>query len=146
MRPVRIDGRDYPRVAAYRHVRDGELMRLDGLFVAEGRHIVRRAVEDQRYRVQSVLVNDAALRELEPVFDAFAADVPILCGEARQLAAIAGYDVHRGCLALVYRPSPTPIDVLVGAATRLIVLEGVANADNIGGIFRNAAAFGADGV
>ena len=62
-----IDGADDPRVAGYRGVRDGELLRSRGLFVAEGRHIVRRVVEDARYRVQSVLVNDAALRDLEPV-------------------------------------------------------------------------------
>ena len=40
-------------------------MRSRGLFVVEGRHIVRRVAEDGRYRVQSVLVNDAAMRDLD---------------------------------------------------------------------------------
>src|SRR3954469_8414213 len=142
----RIDGVDDPRVAAYRNVRDGELMRMEGLFVAEGRHIVRRVLQDGRYRVQSILVNDAALRDLEAVFSSVGADVPILAGDAKELAAIAGYDVHRGCLALVRRPAPSSVDSVVAAATLLVVIEEVANADNIGGIFRNAAAFGADGV
>jgi tRNA G18 (ribose-2'-O)-methylase SpoU len=142
----RIYRADDPRVASYYGVRDGELVRIRGLFVAEGRHIVRRVVDHGRYRVQSVLVNDAALHDLESVIGRLGADVPIFVSGAKALADIAGYDVHRGCLALVHRPPPTSVDALIAAATRLVVLEAVSNADNVGGIFRNAAAFGASGV
>lgn len=142
----RIHRADDPRVAGYRRLRDGELMRSRGLFVAEGRLIVRRVVESDRFRVQSVLVNDAALHDLESVIAGLGADVPTFVSGAKELAEIAGYHVHRGCLALVHRPPPMPVGALVAAATILVVLEGVSNADNVGGIFRNAAAFGADGV
>jgi tRNA G18 (ribose-2'-O)-methylase SpoU len=142
----RIHSPEDPRVAAYRGVRDGELLRSSGLFVAEGRHVVRRVIEDGRYRVESLLVNEAALHGLEPVLARLGASMPILVAEAKALSAIAGYDVHRGCLALVHRPPPVPVDELAEIATRLVVLEGVSNADNVGGIFRNAAAFGAEGV
>lgn len=142
----RIDSPEDPRVAAYRGVRDGELLRSTGLFVAEGRHIVRRVAGDGRFRVQSLLVNDAALNGLEPVLARLGASVPILVAEPEALSAIAGYDVHRGCLALVHRPPPVPVDLLAETAALLVVLEGVSNADNVGGIFRNAAAFGAGGV
>src|SRR5436190_4958433 len=103
----RINSAADPRIAAYRDVRDGELLRSRGLFVAEGRQVVRRVIEDARYRVQSVLLNPAALRELEPAIAACGRDVPILVGGAALLADIAGYDVHRGCLALVQRPPDT---------------------------------------
>jgi len=142
----RIYSASDPRVAPYHGVRDGDLMRSRGLFVAEGRHILRRVVEDDRYRVQSVLVNEAAQRDLESVTARLGADVPIFVGGARELTAIAGYAVHRGCLALVHVPPPIPVDSLVAAATMLVMLEGVSNADNVGGVFRNAAAFGADGL
>jgi tRNA G18 (ribose-2'-O)-methylase SpoU len=145
MSVIRLQRADDARVAPFRHIRDGELMRSAALFVAEGRHIVRRIVEDGRHRIQSLMLNDAALHDLEPVL-AMLDGVPVFVGDAAILSAIAGYDVHRGCLALVHRPPPTPADALAAAATRLIVLEGVANADNVGGIFRNAAAFAADGV
>ena len=62
----RISGPDDPRVAPYRQMSDAERMRSSGLFVAEGRLVVRRVVEDGRYRVQSLLVNDAALRDVAP--------------------------------------------------------------------------------
>ena len=142
----RIDRANDPRVAAYHGVRDGELLRLHGLFVAEGRQILRRVVEDTRYRVQSVLVNEAAQRDLEPTIARLDADVPVFVCRGDELAAVAGYDVHRGCLALVHRPPATSVDVLLAPAGVLIVLEGVTNADNVGGVFRNAAAFRAGGV
>jgi len=142
----RIEGASDPRVAAWRDVRDGELLRARGLFVAEGRLVVRRVLEEERYRVHSLLVNDAALSDLSSPLASIADDVPILVCSARDLAGIAGYHVHRGCLALVHRPPPVPIDEIVARAQTLVVLEGMSNADNVGGVFRNAAAFGAGGV
>lgn len=139
----RIDSADDARVAAYRGVRDGDLLRAKGLFVAEGRIVVRRVIDDPRYVVQSVMVNDAALKDLEATLTSLAADVPVLVCRADDLAAAAGYDVHRGCLALVHRPPPSTVDEVVGGASVLVVLEGVSNADNVGGVFRSAAAFGA---
>lgn len=142
----RIVRADDPRVAAYRGVRDGELMRSRGVFVAEGRLIVRRLIDASRHQVQSLLVNEAALRDLEPNVFRLASDVPIFVGDATQLAEIAGYEVHRGCLALIQRPADVPVAQLLASAASLVVLDGVTNADNVGGVFRNAAAFGAGGV
>ena len=59
---------------------------------------------------------------------------------------IGGYDFHRGYLALADRPAPTRLDELLDAAppdAPLLVLERVADPDNVGSLFRNAAAFGA---
>ena len=142
----RIEHADDPRVASYRGVRDGELVRSRGLFVAEGRIVVKRVIDDRRYRVQSVLVNDAAYRDLQSTWADLDSEVPIFVGDAQQLAEIAGYEVHRGCLAMVVRPSETAPADLLAASHNLVILEAVSNADNVGGVFRNAAAFGADGV
>jgi tRNA G18 (ribose-2'-O)-methylase SpoU len=125
---------------------DGDLVRARGLFVAEGRLIVRRVLEDGRCRVRSVLVNDAAARDLAPVLAALLPSIPVLVGAPALLSAIAGYDVHRGCLALVERPPARTVAEVLAAARTLVILERVTNADNVGGVFRNAAAFGAGGV
>ena len=142
----RIHSADDPRVAGYRGLRAGEPGRSRGLFVAEGRLVVRRLVQDGRYHVQSVLVNEAALHDLESVFARLGAGVPIFVGDAQALADIAGYDVHRGCLALVLRPPDVTLGELMMSAQAIVVLEAVSNADNVGGVFRNAAAFGVGGV
>ncbi len=142
----RINSAGDPRIAAYRDVRDGDLVRSRGLFVAEGRLVVRRVVEDKRYRVESVLLNNAALNDLASTVATLAPDVQVLVCDGDDLAGIAGYDVHRGCLAFVHRPPATPADEVFASAQTMVVLEGVSNADNVGGVFRNAAAFGAGGV
>jgi tRNA G18 (ribose-2'-O)-methylase SpoU len=142
----RIDRADDPRIAAYRDVRDGLLVRTRGLFVAEGRLIVRRVIEDKRYRVQSLLVNDAALHDLAPAIATIEPYVPIFACNADELTGIAGYHVHRGCLALVERPPATLMEDVLASSGTIVALEGVSNADNVGGVFRNAAAFGAGGV
>src|SRR5215471_15444019 len=63
---VRIAGPDDPRLALYRNVSDPELLRTHGLFVGEGRLVVQRLIESGRFRVRSLLVNEAAWRALEP--------------------------------------------------------------------------------
>ena len=60
------DGRD-PRLAAYAGVREPALLRDSGLLIAEGRFVVRRLLEQQRVRVQSLLLNQAALLALGDV-------------------------------------------------------------------------------
>jgi tRNA G18 (ribose-2'-O)-methylase SpoU len=142
----RIDSADDPRVADYRGVSDRALLRSRDLFVAEGRIVVSRLIEDTRWTVRSVLVSDAARRDLEPTLAAAAARVPIFVCEASDFLGITGHDIHRGCLALVERPPALPLNDLLAAARLAVVLEGVGNADNVGGVFRNAAAFGADAV
>jgi tRNA G18 (ribose-2'-O)-methylase SpoU len=142
----RIESASDPRLTAWQALRDGELLRARSLFVAEGRFVVRRVLADRRYRVHSVLVNDAAFNDLSRRFAAIAEAVPIFICSAGVLAGVTGYHVHRGCLALVHRPAAVPIDEVMAGAQTLVALEGVSNADNIGGVFRNAAAFGAEGV
>jgi len=88
-----------------------------------------------------VLVNDAARTALADVLDGI--DAPVYVCKAETMSAISGYDVHRGCLALVERPAPVPIDEVSERARAIVALEDVADPDNVGGIFRNAAAFGA---
>jgi tRNA G18 (ribose-2'-O)-methylase SpoU len=143
---VRMERTDDPRIAAYRDLTDPELVRSRGLFIAEGRLAVRRIIEDGRWRVQSVLVSEAARNGLQLSLDRIADRVPVYVCAASAFLGITGHDIHRGCLALVERPPAQAPDALVRVAQLVVVLEGVTNADNVGGIFRNAAAFGADAV
>src|SRR4051812_30728752 len=143
---VRISGPDDPRVSAYRSVTDPDLIRARGLFVAEGRFVVERLIAEGRYEIQSLLLSEAARRALAPALGSLEPSVPVYICEPPDFRGIAGYDVHRGCLALSARPTTPMIDDILSQARLVVVLEGVANADNVGGVFRNAAAFGADAV
>ena len=69
-----------------------------------------------------------------------------LNGNVAPFRAVTGFEIHRGCLALAERPAAlAPCEILRDART-IVILEGVTNADNVGGVFRNVAAFGADAV
>jgi tRNA G18 (ribose-2'-O)-methylase SpoU len=143
---IPIEGPTDPRVAEYRDLVDADLLRRRGLFVAEGRLVLRRVIDDGRFSVRSVLLNDTNRRALDDVLLKLALDVPVFVCDSADFLGITGFNLHRGCLALVDRPAPTASCELLRDARTLVVLEGVTNADNVGGVFRNVAALGGDGV
>ena len=138
---VQIGNPNDPRIAAYGHVADARWLKSQGLFVAEGRLVVERLVGCKRFRLHSILATSAALDALGKG----AIQSPIFVAEREIISRIAGFDFHRGCLALAERPAETFSPELEGAQ-RIIALEGVADPSNVGGLFRVAAAFSADGV
>ncbi len=142
---VIVDGADDPRVGEYRDVGDHDRLVGRGLFVAEGRLVVERLIDDG-FTVRSLLLNRAALEALGPRLKTLGRETTAFVCATRDFEDLTGYKIHRGCLALAERPNPRLLDDLLLRARSLILLEHVANADNVGGIFRNAAAFGADAV
>jgi tRNA G18 (ribose-2'-O)-methylase SpoU len=142
MRVVRIDRVDDPRLEDYRSLTDAELLRRRGLFVAEGRLVVGRVIQDGHSMV-SLLLNEAAFRQLERALDALADDTPVyICG-TDEFSAVTGFNLHRGCLAMARRPAARRSGDVADGSDYLLVLEGVTDPDNVGSAFRNAAAFGA---
>jgi tRNA G18 (ribose-2'-O)-methylase SpoU len=142
MSTIRIERLDDPRVDDYRGVSDRELLRRRNLFVAEGRLVVGRLIESG-HRVVSVLVNEASHRALADSLALLPADVGVYVCSTDAFASVTGFNLHRGCLALAERPSERTLADVVDGCDRLLILEGVSDADNVGGAFRNAAAFGA---
>ena len=134
-----------PRIADYRNIPDPELARRGGVFVAEGRFVVRRLLEASGFVTRSILVTEAARHALEDAL-AGAPDVAAYVVPQQLMDEVTGFHVHRGCLAIGERPPERPWRQTVAAARTILALERVANADNVGGIFRSAAAFGADAI
>ncbi|MFP8879828.1 MAG: RNA methyltransferase [Myxococcota bacterium] len=142
-----IDDLGDPRVAVYRNVKDAALRDAQGLFVAESRLCVRRLLELGRHRVKSVFVTRVALDALADVLDPDDLAFPIYLASADLMKRVVGFDMHRGCVAAAERGHVPSLDSLLALEPRLIVgLEGVANPENVGNVFRNATAFGADAV
>ncbi len=141
---------DDPRLDDYRHVADHAALRVRGLFVAEGRLVVERLVAHGRHPLRSVLLSPAASAAMTHVFpeagpDATAA--PVFVVPQAEMNAVVGFNIHRGCLALAERPAEKTLDDLdLSREDRLLVIEGVSNPDNVGSLFRNAAALGCTAV
>jgi tRNA G18 (ribose-2'-O)-methylase SpoU len=145
--PVHVVDPADTRLDLYRQISDAALLRDHGLFVAEGRLVVERVLDDDRFEVVSVLVSPAAQSALDrSLVRANRATIPVFVTPPQSFQSITGFDIHRGCLALVRRPPELPWPMVVRHARRVVVLEDVTNADNVGGVFRNAAAFGAGAV
>jgi tRNA G18 (ribose-2'-O)-methylase SpoU len=142
---IQVDRLDDLRLAEYRSVSDGELLRRRNRFVAEGRLVVGRLLESA-HCVDSLLVNEASFRALETLLSRIPPHIPIYVCQTDEFAAITGFSLHRGCLALAERPPVCELKEVVRAADLLLVLEAVTDADNVGSAFRNAAAFGASVV
>ena len=143
---VAIDRVDDPRIAAYRAVRERDLAGHEGGFVAEGDVVVRVLIARGRYAIRSVLVSE---RRDRGVLDGLADDVPVYVAAQAVMDAIVGFPIHRGLLAIGARgAAPEAGAVLATLAPMATVIGaiGIANHDNLGGIFRNAAAFGAGAV
>jgi len=138
-----------PRLAGYRELRDRDRRRRDGTFVVESRLAVRRLVLAGRYPVRSLLVTPPALAALADVSARLAPDVRVFVASHPTIEAVVGFHFHRGCLALGVRsvPAADAAQAIAGApGGALVVAERVAQPDNVGALFRNAAAFGARGV
>jgi len=103
---------------------------------------VRRLLEQPRFAVRSVLVTQPARAALDEVLRK---DVATYVVDQSVMNALTGFNMHRGCLALAERPREASLSAaMLQAVNRLLVIEGVNNPDNVGGLFRSAAAFGVD--
>lgn len=140
-------GLDDPRLDEYRVIADPAALATRGLFVAEGRLVVARLLTLGRQRVRSLLLTDTAAAAMAPVLVRTAPDVPVYVVSQAAMNGVVGFNIHRGCLALAERPAPlAPATLDLAGASAVVVAEGVNNPDNVGGLFRNAAAFGAAAV
>ncbi|MBY0399497.1 RNA methyltransferase [Myxococcota bacterium] len=141
-----------PRLADYRNLKDAALLRERGRFVVEGRANLLVLLEHSRFRPESILLGEAAFAALRDPLERMARDVAIFVAPQPVLDGVVGFSVHRGALAVCLRPPPASPEALVREllerfeAPRVVVLEDVRDADNVGAIFRNAMALGGQAV
>ncbi|MFJ9391474.1 TrmH family RNA methyltransferase [Nocardioides sp. NPDC101246] len=136
-----------PRLADYRDLRDVELRKSmessEGLFLAEGEKVVRRAVTGG-FEPRSFLM---APKWLDGLADVLATtDAPCYVMSEKAAEEVTGFHVHRGALAsLKRRPLPS-VDTVLAGARSVLVLEDIVDHTNVGAIFRSGAALGFDAV
>jgi tRNA G18 (ribose-2'-O)-methylase SpoU len=145
--PLAVDDPADPRLADYVDLSDPDLRRRveseRGFFIAESPLVVRRLLESGR-RVRSVLVTPAQHNALSDVLAPLAA--PVFVATDAVLRRVVGFDLHRGAVASADRwQLPTAESVLAGTR-RVAVLERVNDHENLGVLFRSAAALGVDAL
>ena len=147
---IPIDDPADPRIAAYAGVRERDLVGRRGEFIAEGEVVLRVLLGPaSRFRPASLLIAGKRLARLAPMLEAVPPDVPVYAAGQAVMDAIVGFPIHRGILGHGLAGPPADAAALLaslGPRAVVLVLFGIANHDNIGGLFRNAAAFGAAAV
>ncbi|QND56402.1 TrmH family RNA methyltransferase [Mesorhizobium huakuii] len=149
MDPIRIDDPRDSRVAAYLDIRERDLAGRQGRFVAEGKVVLDLLLSSGRFGAESILVLENRLSGLNDILHKAPADLPVYVVTTTVMDAIAGFHMHRGILAIGRKETPQAAGPLLDALpvrALVVVLVGIANHDNMGAIFRNAAAFDAGAV
>src|SRR5689334_23793247 len=147
-RVIGIDDPEDPRLAAFRDVRERDLVGRDGGFIAEGVVVLEKLLAAGRHPLDCVLVAERRAEALAPLLAQVAAEVPVYAAAQAVMDRLTGFHIHRGVLAAGRRAEPS-VEALIRSlppAALVVALIGIANHDNMGGLFRNAAAFGADAV
>ena len=146
---IHIDDPQDPRVAAYLDIRERDLVGRHGRFVAEGKVVLEILLSAGRFAAESILVLENRLAGLDETLRKAPADLPVYVASGEIIDRIAGFHMHRGILAIGSRGALQPAEALLEtlpANALVVILVGIANHDNMGSIFRNAAAFGASAV
>jgi tRNA G18 (ribose-2'-O)-methylase SpoU len=146
---IKIDDPADPRIEPYRAVRERDLVGRSGRFIAEGEVVLRTLVSSPLVRPVSLLIAEHRLEKRGAIVEQAGDETPVYVAPQAVLDGIAGFHLHRGLLGLGERIETPRIAELLARAperARVLALFGIGNHDNMGGVFRNAAAFGAQAV
>jgi tRNA G18 (ribose-2'-O)-methylase SpoU len=145
--PEPVEDPDDPRIADFVALNDPQRRRAverDGdFFVAEGALVIRHLLRS-RYPVRAVLATAQGLAALDDVLGGVQA--PVYATTQALMTSIAGFRFHRGALASAGRLPQPDLDTVIHGAGLVLMVEGVTDNENLGALFRNAAAFDVAGV
>ncbi len=117
-----------------------------GIFIAESPTVIEVALKSGCEPI-SLLTDERLINgAVSGIIDMLSDNIPIYTAERDVLTAITGFELTRGALCAMRRPAPRAAAELCRGARRIAVFEAVADATNIGALFRSAAAFDIDAV
>jgi tRNA G18 (ribose-2'-O)-methylase SpoU len=145
-RLIPIDSIAHPALELYTAIRERDLAKRENVFVAEGAVVVRVLVRLGRFTTRSLLLETRRVEALHDVLALLPESVPAYVVPQAIMDGVVGFSVHRGVLAIGERGDHIDPSILLAGASLVVGLVGLSNHDNVGSVFRNAAAFGVDAV
>lgn len=152
---IEITSLDAPELAVYTRLTEAQLRnRLEpekGIFIAESPKVIKLAL-DCGYQPISLLterkhINGQARDIIQRLGDDIHGDaIPVYTADDGILEALTGYALYRGVLCAMRRPILKTAEEVARGASRIAVLENIADATNVGAIIRSAAALNMDAV
>ena len=153
MARIPVGSFDDPRLDVYARLTDNQLRnRLDpsrAVLIAESKLVVEVALA-QGVVPLSFLVDELHAEECGELFararEVAGHDVPVYILSHEEARRLTGYNVTRGFLCAMRRPRERAVAEVVDGVRNVAVLEDLVDVSNVGAVFRNAAALGADAV
>ncbi len=139
-----VSSLDDPRLEPYRNLKQTNLTRYSGIFIAEGWRVVLRLLQSS-YSVDSILVSENRQR----IRQRLPADVPVLVVPHSAAQQLVGYSFHAGVLACGrHQPRPELNELFARKADQhtIVACSHLTDPDNLGTIIRLCTAFGVQGL
>lgn len=140
-----IDSLDLPELAPYRTMKRPAEHEAQGIFIAEGEKVVRRLLESH-FTVVSVLLPEKWLAEFEPLLRARPENFPVYVVQKKQLLEkLVGFSMFQGVMAVGKIPVRISLDGVLARSAKprlMVAIDALTNAENLGVLVRNCAAFG----
>ena len=146
---IEITDLSRPELDAFCRLTEAQLRnRLEpekGVFIAESPTVIGLAL-DAGYEPLALLTERKFIEGKAAGIIARCGEIPLYTGEREVLARLTGYELTRGVLCAMRRPSPKDFREVCAGTRRVAVLENVVDSTNVGAIIRSAAALGIDAV
>jgi tRNA G18 (ribose-2'-O)-methylase SpoU len=117
--------------------------RASGIFVAEGEKVVMRLLESQ-LPVVSLLLPEPCVSRLEPLLNSRPEHIELFVADKRVLEGLTGFSMYQGVLGVGKVPEQHELGKILESSTKpwlIAVADGISNAENLGALVRNCAAF-----
>jgi tRNA G18 (ribose-2'-O)-methylase SpoU len=141
----KISSFDQPELAPYRTMRRSAEHEAQGIFVAEGEKVTRRLLES-RFTVVSIVLPEKHLENYRLLLEARPEQVTVYLAEKQLLESLTGFSLFQGVLAIGKIPSPASLAEILQKSPKpqlFVAIDSLSNAENLGALMRNCAAFGA---
>lgn len=143
LRVQKITALDLPELEPYRTLRRQEAHRQQRIFVVEGEKTLRRLLLSS-FLVQSVLITEEWFSVFEQELNRRPENIPVYLAQKSLLEEMVGFSMFQGILAVAKIPAPPALEILLSHAAKpnlFVATDGVSNAENLGTLVRNCAAF-----
>ena len=146
---IEITDLDSPAMAPYFRLTEAQLRNkrnpAEGIFIAESHKVIGHAL-DAGFVPVSFLMERRQIEGVSGTLLDRCPDTPVYTADRETLARLTGYELTRGCLCAMRRPEPKSLEDVVRNVRRVAVLDGIADAANVGAILRSAAALHMDAI
>lgn len=146
---VKVESLNTPGADIFANLTERELRnsyeKSGGFFIAESPNVINRAMNAGFEPISFLMEEKHITGDAAFLIERFP-NLPVYTAPRSVLEQLTGFKLTRGVFCAFKRKPPLSLEQACKNASRVVVLENIADATNVGAIFRSAAALGIDAV